>query len=143
MTDTHRFSVSVAAAVIDEAGRALAIQRNDNLHWEPPGGVLEPGETLHQGLVREVLEETGLHVEPRVLTGVYQNVPRDIVALVYRCHPVSGELRTSDESRRVAWLSTDDVQRLMTEAYAVRVLDALEQTEGAASRCHDGVNLIQ
>ena len=64
MADTWRFSVSVAGAVIDDSGRLLAIQREDNGHWEPPGGLVEPGESLIDTLVREVLEETGVHVEP-------------------------------------------------------------------------------
>ena len=41
MSPAPLHSVSVAAAVIDDHGRALAIRRRDNGHWEPPGGVLE------------------------------------------------------------------------------------------------------
>jgi 8-oxo-dGTP diphosphatase len=55
-------SVSVAAVVLDGHGRALAVRRRDNGHWEPPGGVLELGEAIHDGLRREVEEETGLLV---------------------------------------------------------------------------------
>jgi len=54
--------------VIDEHGRVLVIQRRDNAHWEPPGGILERGETITEGLLREVEEETGLLVEPEALT---------------------------------------------------------------------------
>lgn len=43
--DTPKHSVSVAAVITDDQGRALLIQRRDNGHWEPPGGVLELGET--------------------------------------------------------------------------------------------------
>ncbi len=42
-------SVSVAGAVIREDGRVLAIQRTDNGHWEPPGGVLELDEDIESG----------------------------------------------------------------------------------------------
>ena len=77
-----RHSVSVAAAIIDQAGRLLAVRRSDNGHWEPPGGVLELDETIHAGLVREVHEETGLEVEPDALTGIYKNMRRGIIALV-------------------------------------------------------------
>ena len=59
-----RHSVSVAAAIINQDGQLLAVRRRDNGHWEPPGGVLELDETIQAGLVREVLEETGLRVEP-------------------------------------------------------------------------------
>jgi 8-oxo-dGTP diphosphatase len=49
-----RHSVSVAAVITDDHGRALLIQRADNCRWEPPGVVLELGETIHDGLRREV-----------------------------------------------------------------------------------------
>jgi ADP-ribose pyrophosphatase YjhB (NUDIX family) len=47
--------------------------------------VLELAESIHDGLRREVREETGLDVEPIALTGVYKNLTRGIVALVFRC----------------------------------------------------------
>jgi 8-oxo-dGTP diphosphatase len=80
-------SVSVAGVMIDENGRTLVIQRRDNGHWEPPGGVLEREESIIEGLLREVREETGLIVEPLVLTGVYKNMRLGVVALVFRCQP--------------------------------------------------------
>src|SRR6201999_4270975 len=80
-----RHSVSVSGVIIDEQGRALLIQRRDNHHWEPPGGVLELAESIEDGLRREVREETGLDVEPGALSGVYKNMSRGIIALVFRC----------------------------------------------------------
>ena len=93
-------SVSVAAAVV-EADRLLGVRRRDNGRWEPPGGVLELGETIHDGLVREVLEETGLVVEPDYLTGVYKNMRHGIVALVFRCHIVRSA--KPDQLRPARW----------------------------------------
>ncbi len=46
--------VSVAGAIVDDENRILAIRRRDNSHWEPPGGILEPDESIHDGLVREI-----------------------------------------------------------------------------------------
>ncbi len=142
MTDTHRYSVSVAAAVVREDGKFLAIKRRDNGRWELPGGVLEPGETASAGVVREVEEETGLLVEAVRLTGVYQNMARDILALVFLARQVSGNPRTSDESVQVDWLTTDQVRARMTEAYAVRLLDALQADDVTPVRAHDGRNLL-
>ncbi len=136
-------SVSVAAAALDGHGRVLAIRRRDNGHWEPPGGVLELHEVVHDGLRREVEEETGLRVEPDVLTGIYKNLTRGVVALVFGCHVVGGTERTSDETDRVAWLTPDQVHERMTEAYAVRLLDAFPTHEPRpAVRSHDGVRLL-
>ena len=83
-------SVSVAAAIIDDDGRMLVIERRDNGHLEPPGGVLDLDETVEGGLRREILEETGLTLTVETLTGVYKNMVRGIVALVFRCHPLAG-----------------------------------------------------
>ena len=87
MADTPRHSVSVAGIVIDDAGRVLVIQRRDNGHWEPPGGILELSEQFEDGVHREVLEETGLDVQVDRLTGVYKNLNLGVVALVFRCTP--------------------------------------------------------
>lgn len=138
---TPKHSVSVAGAVIDDQGRMLAIRRRDNGHWEPPGGVLELNETIEAGVVREVLEETGLTVRPERLTGVYKNMERGIVALVFRCAVVEGSQTNSAEAAQLAWLTPDEVRELMDEAYAVRLLDALS-THGPSVRSHDGVRLV-
>ena len=133
-------SVSVAGVVIDTDGRALVIQRRDNGHWEPPGGVLELGETFEQGVQREVLEETGVQVTVDALTGVYKNMKRGIVALVYRCSIKAGHPRSSSEATSVRWIDRDQIDVLMSPAYATRVHDAFHAT--TASRAHDGVNVI-
>ena len=136
-----RHSVSVAAAIVDESGQLLAVRRRDNGHWEPPGGILELHETIQAGLVREVREETGLEVEPQALSGVYKNMRRGIVALVFRCRIVGGEPRPTREAEQVSWLSPDEISNLMDEAYATRLLDALRPGP-AAIRAHDGLSLL-
>jgi 8-oxo-dGTP diphosphatase len=135
---TH--SVSVAGVVIDIDKRVLVIQRRDNGHWEPPGGILELGETFEQGVEREVLEETGVQVSVDALTGVYKNMRRGIVALVYRCSIKAGHPRASNEATSVRWVDRDQIDALMSPAYAARVHDAFHPT--ASSRAHDGVDLI-
>lgn len=140
LSSTPRHSVSVAAAVVDSDRRVLAIRRRDNSKWEPPGGVLELEETIHEGLVREVQEETGLTVEPGELTGVYKNLERGIVALVFHCHAPVEAPSSSREAVEVRWLHPDEVRSYMDEAYAVRVLDALNSSPPAV-RAHDGVSL--
>ena len=137
---TPLHSVSVAGAVIREDGRMLVIKRRDNGNWEPPGGVLELDETPEEGVVREVLEETGIHVEVDQLTGVYKNMTRGIVALVFRCKLSSGVELTTSESMAVEWITPDQASDRMTEAYAVRLLDA-EKNHKTHVRFHNGENL--
>jgi ADP-ribose pyrophosphatase YjhB (NUDIX family) len=130
----------VAAAIIDPDGRALAVRRRDNGHWEPPGGVLELGETIEDGLCREVAEETGLAVGIDRLTGVYKNMTAGVVALVFRCRVIGGALQTSDETTAFRWMTPAEIRGDMTEAYAVRLLDALD--DELPVRAHDGVVLV-
>jgi 8-oxo-dGTP diphosphatase len=137
-----RHSVSVAGIIVDDHGRALLIRRRDNHRWEPPGGILELGENIQDGLRREVREETGLDIEPMALTGVYKNMTRAIIALVFRCKITGGALATNDEAADFRWATEPEVPGLMPEAYAIRVLDALRETAAAAVRPHDGVHLL-
>src|SRR5260370_24866428 len=112
-------SVSVAAVTTDAHGRALLAQRRDNRHWEPPGGVRELGENIEEGVRREAREETGLEVEPIALTGIYKNMARGIIALVFRCKITGGELAVTDEVTAFQWADQTDVAELTDEAYAV------------------------
>lgn len=139
---TPLHSVSVAGAVVREDGRFLTIKRADNGKWELPGGVLELDESPEDGVRREVYEETGVRVEVDQLSGLYKNMARGIVALVFRCKPSGGIERTSDESTAVAWLTADEVADQMSEVYAVRLLDALAE-DGPHVRNHDGRQLMQ
>lgn len=135
-----KHSVSVAAAITDDAGRFLVIRRADNGHWEPPGGVLELDESIEDGLVREVAEETGLRVRPIALTGVYKNMRRGIVALVFRCEIAGRALDTDDEVAETRWLHRDELD-CMDEAYRIRLLDAAS-ADPPHVRAHDGVGLL-
>jgi ADP-ribose pyrophosphatase YjhB (NUDIX family) len=134
--------VSVAATVVADDGRLLAIRRRDNGHLEPPGGVLELDETIEDGLVREVHEETGLTVKPERLAGVYKNMKRGVVALVFRCSVVAGTLTSTAEAAEVAWFTDAEVRDRLDEAYAVRLVDGL--LDGPPKvRSHDGVRLAR
>ena len=140
MAGTPKHSVSVAGIVVRDDGRVLVIKRNDNGHWEAPGGVLELDEPFEAGVQREVLEETGLEVTVERLTGVYKNLTHGIVALVYRCRPAGGEPQPTEEAREIRWMTKEEVQASMVPAFGVRVLDAFDDVP--QSRAHDGVNLL-
>lgn len=137
-----KHSVSVAAAIIDDQGRFLAIRRADNGRWEPPGGVLELHESIADGLVREVHEETGLHVTPRALTGVYKHMRRAIIALVFRCDIIGGVAHASNEAREIGWLSPHELSHQMPEVYRLRLLDAAGPDPRPIVRAHDGTRIL-
>ncbi|WP_338703799.1 NUDIX hydrolase [Streptomyces sp. Q6] len=138
---TPLHSVSVAGVVVREDGRVLVIRRADNGRWEPPGGVLERDEAIEDGVCREVYEETGIKVRVDRLTGVYKNMTIGVVAMVFRCRPDGGHEQLSDESTAVTWLAPDEAMAAMSEAYSVRIADALTDDTAPHIRTHDGRNL--
>lgn len=142
MTDTPLHSVSVAGVTFDECGRVLLIRRRDNGAWQAPGGVLELGETFEQGVRREVLEETGVEVGVDRLTGVYKNLKKGVISLVYRCRYLSGSPTATDEAAEAAWLPVQHALKLMVPAFAVRITDAERSRTDVPSREHDGIDLI-
>lgn len=141
MSQPDRHSVAVAGVVINQ-DRILAIRRRDTGAWQIPGGVLELDEPIHEGLRREVLEETGVEILPGPLTGVYKNMKAAVVTLVFRATPVGGQPHPTDESTEVAWWTVDQARDQMVPAFAVRVLDALADHDAVPVREHDGVHLI-
>ncbi|ODU03204.1 MAG: NUDIX hydrolase [Pseudonocardia sp. SCN 72-86] len=140
MSESPTHSVAVAGVVVNDAGRVLVVQRRDNGRWEAPGGVLELGETFEKGVRREVEEETGVDVEVQRLTGVYKNMKHGVVALVFRCRPIGGTRRETEESQQVEWLTAAEIHKRLMPAFAVRIEDALH--DGVSVRVHDGVNVV-
>ena len=139
MTDTPKHSVSVAGIVVRDDGRILAIQRRDNQHWEPPGGVLELDETFEEGVRREIREETGVDVEVERLTGAYKNMPRGVVALVFRCRPFGCARLSTDEAGQVDWLTVNEITEHMTRhtrsGSPTRSLTTLRRAPTTVSDC--------
>jgi 8-oxo-dGTP diphosphatase len=139
---TPRHSVSVAGVILDAtASRVLLIQRRDNGRWEPPGGVLELDEPIETGLRREIEEETGVDITVDGLTGVYKNMNRGIIALVFRCSALTEPRPASPEAAAIAWLPVTEVEDLMDSAYSVRVMDAI-RSRAVSIRAHDGTRLV-
>ena len=141
MTELPRHSVSVTGVVFRDDGRVLAIQRNDDGRWVPPGGILELNETPADGVTREVLEETGIKVRAEQLTGVYKNMKLGVVTLAFRCSVIGGQSHPTDEAKQVTWLTVDEAGRSMVEARAIRVADAV-RSDGPFVRIHDGTHLL-
>lgn len=142
--DLPRHFVSVAAVIVDRADRVLAVRRRDNGEWELPGGVLEPSERIEDGLVREVEEEAGVRVVVLRLSGVYKNIDRGIVSLVYHCRYTQDVATDWAETVGVRWMDRAEVAGRMDRVFAARVFDALDSglAAGPAVRHHDGRSFL-
>ena len=97
--------------IVIQDGRILMQRREDFNTWGPPGGGLESGEYLLDGVRREVWEETGIRVEPQELIAIHWRrwLGRDIVVFSFRCRPIGGEPRPGPEALEVRTFPLDEL----------------------------------
>ena len=99
--------------VVFIGGRVVLVKRRHAPlagQWSLPGGAIELGETLHEGLRRELSEEIGIETKIGPLVELFDRITRDTDGRVryhyvladYLCHHVSGELRPGSDAETVA-----------------------------------------
>ena len=124
--------VGVGGVVISN-GRALLVRRGNapsKGEWSIPGGLLEPGETLVEGVRRELLEETGVPVNAHDVIDVFEKITLDaegktlyhFVVLDYYCESAGGEARAGSDVTEVAWVAEADVDSHSLTAAAKQVI---------------------
>ena len=127
--------VGVGAVVVHE-GRVLVARRSNpplKGHWTLPGGVLELGESLTEGVVREVREETGLLVEPVELIELLDRIHRQddrvqfhYVIADYLCRVTGGVLHAASDADAVRWIKRSEWNShsaLVFDPITVRVIE--------------------
>jgi len=131
--------VGVGGVIIDD-GRALLIRRGSEPllgEWSIPGGTLELGETLEEGVARELREETGLEVRVLELIEVFDRIyvestagehepkkgPRFHYVIVdYLCERLSGQPRAGSDVTDVAFAREDELPAYKLTETATRIL---------------------
>ena len=131
--------VGVGGVIIDN-GRALLIRRGSEPlrgEWSIPGGTLELGESLQEGVARELREETGLEVRVLDLIEVFDRIfPDDapraserkpqprfhFVIVDYLCERIGGEPRAGSDVTHVAFATEDQLSQYHLTETATRVL---------------------
>jgi 8-oxo-dGTP diphosphatase len=124
--------VGVGGVVIQD-GRALLIRRGREPlagQWSIPGGTLELGETINEGVCRELHEETGLEVRVLELIEVFERIFRDsskrpqyhFVILDYLCEAVAGTPRPGGDVTDVAFVAPEELNRYSLTEAVTRVL---------------------
>jgi 8-oxo-dGTP diphosphatase len=116
--------LAVSAAII-RAGKVLIVRRARPPArgiYTLPGGGVEVGETLHEAIIREVAEETGLAIEPIGLAGHREVIARDrdgkverhFVILPFAARWLAGEVALNDELAEAHWLAPSGLAGLAT-----------------------------
>lgn len=131
--------VGVGGVIIQD-GRALLIRRGSEPlrgEWSIPGGTLELGESLQEGVVRELREETGLEVRVLDLIEVFDRIFLDessqllerkprlrfhFVIVDYLCERIGGNLCAASDVTDVVFASEDELGRYRLTETATRVL---------------------
>jgi 8-oxo-dGTP diphosphatase len=124
--------VGVGGVVIAE-GKALLIKRGGpplEGQWSIPGGMLEVGETLRDGVHRELKEETGLTVRVGELVEVFERIFQDEAGRIryhfvihdFLCEALSGEAKAASDVTDVAWVTKSALSEYGLTETAMRVL---------------------
>lgn len=125
---TERFMpthiVAVGGIVVNSDSKLLLVKNSYRGVWEYPGGQVEVGENLIEGLKREIREESGIEVEVGVLfcissntckySGYYgvKEIPTKVM-LDFVCRPVGGTEHTSDETSEVGWFTPEEARDMI------------------------------
>ncbi len=131
--------VGVGGVVIED-GRALLIKRGSEPllgQWSIPGGTLELGESLQQGVARELLEETGLEVQVLDMIEAFDRIFLDpaaanagdmsrpkyhYVIVDYLCERLAGEAKAGSDVTDIAYAREDELEKFHMTSTATRVL---------------------
>lgn len=141
----------VGAVVLDSEYRILLARRGKAPlagEWSLPGGALELGERLEDGVRREVLEETGLDVEPVEIVAVFDHISHSdeadsrvrfhYVLVDYRCRVLGGTLASASdvtEARWVRWNEINDHSAFAVRPFTLSVIrKALDQAGHTAQQ---------
>jgi 8-oxo-dGTP diphosphatase len=114
--------VGVGAVILD-GERVLLVQRAHaplQGEWSLPGGAVELGETLEQGVCREVLEETGLIVDPIAIVEVFDRISCDVdgrvqyhyVLVDYLCRVIGGNLACATDAADARWATPHELSSI-------------------------------
>ena len=128
--------VGLKAVVMNDEDKVLLLKRSsDNTKkdlWDIPGGRIDIGETLEDGLTREVKEETGLDITKIGMVLNLNTFLRDIdknsqiVRVTFFCR-IQGNIQISNEHSEYRWINPKDIGEY--EVFARSVKPAVEKVE--------------
>ncbi|MBH5316813.1 NUDIX hydrolase [Paenibacillus sp. GSMTC-2017] len=127
------------AIIVNENNELLLQKRGDRNAWGFPGGAMELGESAEETAVREVFEETGLHVKVDHLIGVYTKYfdeypngdKAQTITFFFQCKAIEGELKTDgDETLELAFFPVTNLPPLFVKQHQDAAQDWLAERRG-------------
>ena len=97
---------------VTDAGELVLLRRGIEPglgRWAQPGGFLEVDETVHEAAIRETQEETGLHIEPGEIIGLYTRLEAAVVTLAFEARIVGGTAAPTPEALEIATFAPEDI----------------------------------
>lgn len=136
----------VGAVVLNDAGEVLLLKRADKEQWALPTGSVEQCEPVQEAIVREVEEETGLHITVERLTGVYSHPDQQVfsypsgkavhfITNCFRCTIEGGTPEADeDEALEVGFFAVTDLPSNILSMQPQWIADATETGDSPAIR---------
>jgi ADP-ribose pyrophosphatase YjhB (NUDIX family) len=137
------FTIGVFGIVFDEQNRVLLVHRCDYDLWNLPGGGLKHGESVDEGVKREVLEETGLNVEIIKLVGVYSKKDRKDIVFSFLCKIISGRITLSDETDKIEYFEINKIPKNTIPKQVERIKDATKNPSKIIFKTQTGKSSIE
>ena len=122
--------IGVGAVIEDEAGRILFVKHIPERvgfwqgKWICPGGALESGETIEEGIKREVREETQLEIELLEPLHPFDRIVRSddevslhVIYLDYRAKVTGGSLKAGDDIGEAVWVERQRIPEIWKELH--------------------------
>lgn len=131
MTFHDLYRLSSHAVILNENNQVLLLKATySDLAWGLPGGALDLGETIHQALIRECLEELGSNIKIEYLSGVYFHSSVNSHAFIFKCYLESSIIQLSEEHSEFKWFNLSE----LSEIQKIRVQDCLYYNGEVKSR---------
>lgn len=136
-------------AIITRGDEVLLVRRGREPQkgiWSVPGGVLHVGETLEEGVRREVREEVGLDVRvvervevlERILPDAAGKLEYHYILIDYLCEPTGGTLQAADDAAEAAWVDRSDFDDYEITPGTIEVINGAFEARDRLARAIEG-----
>ena len=148
--------IGVGAVIEDEVGRILLVKHRPERggfwqgKWICPGGRLEPGETIKEGIKREIREETQLEIDLVAPLHPFDRIVRandeislHVIYIDYRARVTGGKLKPGSDVGEAMWIEKGRLSQIWQELHqdTRRLLQIAGIVELGGADVEQGVSL--